>query len=311
MPQQTTSTILMVRPANFGFNPETAESNFYQKRDARSAQEVNTAAQKEFDAFVSLLEQKGVDIIVVEDTVSPAKTDAVFPNNWFSTHQNGKVVLYPMFSPNRREERRMDIMELLMKRGFQVDEIVDLTFFEKDGQFLEGTGSLILDRVNKVAYACKSVRTHEVPMDYFCRLMGYEKVMFDAAQTIDGIVTSIYHTNVMMHIGSELAIVCLDSISVATEKLKLQEHLEKTGKKMIPITEKQKFNFAGNMLEVKNKDGAKITVMSKSASESLGDVQLNAIKRYTDVIVPDLSTIEKLGGGSARCMMAEIFLPSV
>lgn len=301
----------MVRPANFGFNPETAESNFYQKRDARTAQEINRAAQKEFDDFVSLLDKKGVQVILVEDSEDPRKTDAVFPNNWFSTHENGKVVLYPMFSSNRRLERRMDIFQMLMKKGFKVDEIVDLTFFEKDNQFLEGTGSLILDRIHQVAYACKSVRTHEVPLAYFCRLMGYEGVVFDAAQSIDGIVSSIYHTNVMMHVGSELAIVCLDSIPVATEKLRVQEFLEKTGKKMIPITEKQKFNFAGNMLEVQGNDGNKITVMSEAACESLGDVQLNAIKRYTDIVVPQLPTIEKIGGGSARCMMAEIFLPSV
>lgn len=311
MPLQTTSNILMVRPANFGFNPETAESNFYQKRDARTPQEINKAAQKEFDDFVSLLDEKGVNVIVVEDTEDPKKTDAIFPNNWFSTHENGNVVLYPMFSANRRFERRMDIVEMLMKKGFKVDEIVDLTFFEKDNQFLEGTGSLVLDRVHKIAYACKSVRTHEVPLAYFCRLMDYEEVVFDAAQSIDGIVSSIYHTNVMMHVGSELAIVCLDSIPVATEKLRLQKFLGKTGKKMIPITEKQKFNFAGNMLEVQGKEGNKITVMSETACQSLGDVQLNAIKRYTDVIVPKIPTIEKLGGGSVRCMMAEIFLPSM
>ncbi len=311
MPLQTTSSILMVRPANFGFNIETAESNFYQKRDARTDRELNRAAQKEFDDFVILLEKKGVEIIVVEDTVEPKKTDSIFPNNWFSTHENGKVVLYPMFSANRRLERRMDIVEMLMTKGYRVDEIVDLTFFEKDNQYLEGTGSLVLDREKKIAYACKSDRTHEIPLEYFCRLMGYEGVVFGAAQTIDGIVSSIYHTNVMMHVGSELAVVCLDSIRVATEKLRVQEYLEKTGKKMIPITEKQKFNFAGNMLEVRSKSGEKITVMSQAACESLGDVQLNTIKRYTEVISASIPTIEKLGGGSVRCMMAENFLPLV
>jgi hypothetical protein len=311
MTLQTSSTILMVRPANFGFNPETAESNFYQKRDARSPEAINIAAQEEFDGFVQSLEEKGVHVLVVEDSEEPKKTDAVFPNNWFSTHENGKVVLYPMFSPNRRHERRMDIVQMLMKKGFKVDEVIDLTFFEKENQFLEGTGSLVLDRINKIAYACRSDRTHPVPLQYFCRLMEYEEVSFDAAQTIDGIVSSIYHTNVMMHVGSELAVVCLDSIPLATEKLKVQEFLEKTGKKMIPITTKQKFNFAGNMLEVRCESGKKYTVMSVSAYDSLGQVQLNTIKRYTDIIVPRIPTIEKLGGGSVRCMMAEIFLPSV
>jgi hypothetical protein len=311
MIQQTTATILMVRPANFGFNPETASNNFYQKKDERNPSEINRLAQMEFDQFVGLLLEKGINVLVVEDTDEPKKTDAIFPNNWFSTHHDGKLVLYPMFSSNRRLERRKDLIELLMKKGFRITEIVDLTFFEKDGQFLEGTGSLILDRVNKIAYACRSLRTHAVPLNYFGRIMGYELVDFEASQLVDNIVSPIYHTNVMMHVGSEIAVVCLDSIPMASEKLKVQEYLEKTGKKMIPITTKQKFNFAGNMLEVKNKDGAKFTVMSDAAFQSLGEVQINSIKRFTEIIVPKIPVIEKIGGGSARCMMAEIFLPSV
>ncbi|RPA68157.1 amidinotransferase [Cyclobacteriaceae bacterium YHN15] len=311
MIQQTTATILMVRPANFGFNPETATNNFYQKKDERNPSEINKLAQMEFDQFVGLLLEKGINVLVVEDTDEPKKTDAIFPNNWFSTHHDGKLVLYPMFSSNRRLERRKDLIELLMKKGFRITEIVDLTFFEKDGQFLEGTGSLILDRVNKIAYACRSLRTHTVPLNYFGRIMGYELVDFEASQLVDNIVSPIYHTNVMMHVGSEIAVVCLDSIPMASEKLKVQEYLEKTGKKMIPITTKQKFNFAGNMLEVKNKDGAKFTVMSDAAFQSLGEVQINSIKRFTEIIVPKIPVIEKIGGGSARCMMAEIFLPSV
>jgi hypothetical protein len=172
MAQQTTSTILMVRPSNFGFNPETASNNFYQQSDKRSSDEINRLAQHEFDQFVSLLTGRGVKVVVVEDSKDPAKSDAVFPNNWFSTHEDGKVLLYPMFSPNRRMERRMDIFEGLMKTGYQINEIVDLTFFEKDQQFLEGTGSLVLDRVNKIAYACHSLRTHDVPLAYFGRLMA-------------------------------------------------------------------------------------------------------------------------------------------
>ena len=311
MTQQTTSTILMVRPANFGFNPETASNNFYQKRDERDPVEINNLAKKEFDEFVGLLLKNGINVLVVEDTKDPVKTDAIFPNNWFSTHANGKIVLYPMFSPNRRLERRKDLIELLMKNGFGISEIVDLSFFEKDGQFLEGTGSLILDRINQIAYACRSVRTHPVPLNYFGRIMGYEIVDFEASQLVDNIISPIYHTNVMMHVGSEIAIVCLDSIPLASEKLKVQEYLERTGKKMIPITQKQKFSFAGNMLEVKNKDGVKFTVMSESAYQSLGSVQIQTIRRYTELIVPKIPTIEKIGGGSARCMMAEIFLQSV
>ena len=311
MSLQITSTILMVRPANFGFNPETAPNNFYQKRDERNSAEINHLAQKEFDQFVELLLGKGVSVFEVEDTDEPKKTDAIFPNNWFSTHENGKLVLYPMFSPNRRLERRKDLIELLMKKGFRISEIVDLTFFEKDDQFLEGTGSLVLDRVNKIAYACRSVRTHPVPLNYFGRIMGFEIVNFDASQAMDNVVSPIYHTNVMMHVGTDIAVVCLDSIPMASEKLKVQESLEKTGKKMIPITPKQKFSFAGNMLEVKNKEGTKFTVMSEAAYQSLGKVQIQSISRFTDIIVPKIPTIEKIGGGSVRCMMAEIFLPLV
>jgi len=311
MPTQTTSNILMVRPANFGFNPETAANNFYQQQDKRNPQTINKIAQKEFDAFVGLLEEKGVNVLVIEDTDEPKKTDAIFPNNWFSTHEDGKLILYPMFSPNRRKERRKDIIEILMKKGFKISDIIDLTFFENDEQYLEGTGSLILDRVNKVAYACHSLRTHPVPLAYFGRLMEYEMVDFDATQVVEGVVSPIYHTNVMMHIGTEIAVVCLDSIPLASEKLKVQEYLEKTGKKMIPITAKQKFQFAGNMLELKSSNGSKFTVMSDTAYQSLGQVQVQTIQRYTDIAVPHIPTIEKLGGGSVRCMLAEIFLPSV
>ncbi|MCH6200844.1 arginine deiminase-related protein [Aquiflexum sp. LQ15W] len=311
MTNQTTSHILMVRPANFGFNPETAENNFYQKKDDRDSIEINRIAQSEFDGFVSLLQEKGVDVLVVEDTALPKKTDAVFPNNWFSSHQDGKLILYPLFSPNRRLERRKDIVETLIQRGFRISEIVDLTFFEQDNQFLEGTGSLILDRINKVAYACRSQRTHQIPLGYFGKLMGYKIVDFDASQIINAVVSPIYHTNVMMHVGTEIAVVCLDSIPLASEKLKVQDYLERTGKKMIPITARQKFQFAGNMLEIQNKKGEKFTVMSDSAFQSLGEVQINTIKRYTEIVVPKIPTIEKIGGGSVRCMIAEIFLPSV
>jgi len=311
MTNQITSHILMVRPANFGFNPETAENNFYQQEDDRDSIEINRIAQGEFDAFVALLLEKGIDVVVVEDTDLPKKTDSIFPNNWFSTHQDGKLVLYPIFSPNRRLERRKDVIEILINKGFRISEIIDLTFFEQDNQFLEGTGSLILDRINKVAYACRSQRTHHNPLGYFGKLMEFEIVDFNATQVINGILCPIYHTNVMMHVGSEIAVVCLDSIPLASEKLKVQQFLEKTGKKMIPITAKQKFQFAGNMLEIRNNKGEKFTVMSDSAFQSLGDVQINTIRRYSEIIVPKIPIIEKIGGGSVRCMMAEIFLPSM
>jgi hypothetical protein len=301
----------MVRPANFGFNPETAENNFYQQRDGRDSIEINRLAQEEFDGFVRLLREYGVRVLVIDDTYEPKKTDAIFPNNWFSTHEDGKIILYPMFSPNRRLERRKDIIEWLINNGFKVNEIVDLSFFEKDNQYLEGTGSLILDRVNHIVYASKSERTHPVPLEYFGRLMDFEVVDFTASQIIDGKSSPIYHTNVMMHVGTDIAIVCLESISLASERLRVQVYIEKTGKKLIPISAKQKFQFAGNMLEVKNQKGEKFTVMSDAAYQSLADAQRNAISKFTKIIVPKIPTIEKIGGGSARCMMAEIFLPSV
>ncbi|WP_194776759.1 citrulline utilization hydrolase CtlX [Pararhodonellum marinum] len=309
MIHQTTSSILMVRPANFGFNPETAANNFYQQKDDRSADELNQLAIGEFDAFVSLLGGKGVEVIVIEDTKEPVKTDAIFPNNWFSTHEDGKVILYPMFSPIRRLERRKDLIESLIAKGFMVNEIIDLTFFEEDNQYLEGTGSLILDRINQLAYACLSERTHEIPLDYFGRILGYETVKFDAVQKIDGKITPIYHTNVMMHLGRHLAVICLDSIPSATERKILQDKLEQGGKKIIPISSHQKFNFAGNMLEVQNVNGQPFTVVSQTALKSLKKGQLQTLEKYTEVISPAIPTIEKLGGGSVRCMMAEIFLP--
>ncbi|ERM83089.1 hypothetical protein P872_06340 [Rhodonellum psychrophilum GCM71 = DSM 17998] len=308
---QTSSTVLMIRPANFGFNPETAENNFYQKWDDRTADEINQLALEEFDAFVSSLTAKGMNVIVVDDTPEPRKTDAIFPNNWFSTHSDGKVVFYPMFSPNRRLERRNDLMEILMMKGFKIKEIVDLSFFEQDGQFLEGTGSLVLDRANCIAYACRSVRTHEVPLDYFGRLLGFTILDFDASQTIEGVVSPIYHTNVMMHVGTDLAVVCLESIPKTSERLALQKSLEKSGKKIIPISVKQKFNFAGNMLELQNGQGEKFTVMSHAAFQSLNAAQIQTIEKFTTIVPIKIPTIEKIGGGSVRCMLAEIFLPLV
>ena len=309
--RQITSTVLMVRPSNFGFNPETADNNFYQQKDGRDSEELKEIVLGEFDGMVALLRAHGIRVLVVEDTKDPAKPDAVFPNNWFSTHEDGRILLYPMFSPLRRRERRKDILELLLKEGFSFQEVVDMSFFEHDGQFLEGTGSLVLDREAKVAYACWSERTNPLPLEYFARLMGYERVTFHAEQEIQGVKSPIYHTNVMMHVGSNLAVVCLDSVAKHSEKQSLKDSLQRTGKKIIPITTKQKFNFAGNMLELENKEGRKFTVMSDTAFQSLTTAQKKTIEKYTRILAPQIPTIEKIGGGSVRCMMAEIFLPSV
>lgn len=298
----------MVRPSNFGFNPETAASNFYQKEDDRSPEIIHELAKKEFDGFVTLLRDQGIRIVVVEDTVFPVKTDAVFPNNWFSTHSDGKLILYPMYSPNRRMERRKDILEQLIHQGFAISEIIDLSFFEEDGQLLEGTGSMVLDHDARIIYACLSERTHPVPLDYVTKLLGYQLVSFEAVQEINGKINPIYHTNVMMHVGTNIAVVCLESIPKFSERLKVQQSLTRSGKKVVPITVKQKFNFAGNMLELRNEGEEKFTVMSQSAYDSLNVGQIQQIEKYSTVISPSIPTIEKLGGGSVRCMMAEIFL---
>lgn len=306
---QTTSNLVMIRPANFGFNPETARNNFYQRRDDRSSEEIQNLALEEFDGFIALLRDQGVQVLVIEDSPEPLKTDAVFPNNWFSTHRDGKIILYPMFSPNRRLERRKEIIEKIMGDSFQVNEIIDLSFFEDSNQFLEGTGSMVMDREKKLIYACFSERTHPVPLSYLGELLGYQVIGFEAVQEIEGKISPIYHTNVMMHIGTDLAVVCLDSISKYSERKLVQESLTRSGKKVIPITPKQKFNFAGNMLEVCNDGGEKFTVMSQAAYDSLTVGQIQSIEKYTTIISPSIPTIEKLGGGSVRCMMAENFLP--
>ncbi|MBN7812306.1 amidinotransferase [Algoriphagus sp. H41] len=298
----------MVRPAQFGFNAETAENNFYQKQDGRSASEISALARREFDGFVALLKDQRVEVIVVEDTDSPAKPDAVFPNNWFSTHPDGKLILYPMFSPVRRLERRKDIVERLIHSGFEVNEIIDLSFFEESGQYLEGTGSMVMDHKARIIYAGYSPRTHPVPLDYLAKLLGYRVVAFGAVQEMDGGLSPIYHTNVMMHVGTDLAVVCLESIAKASERRRVQESLTQSGKKVIPITLKQKNSFAGNMLEVANDGGERFTVMSQAAFDSLGVGQIQQIEKHTTIISPSIPTIEKLGGGSARCMLAEIFL---
>ena len=307
---QTSGTVLMVRPANFGFNPETAENNFYQKKDDRTASQIQEIALEEFDAFVAILRDQGVRVIVLEDTPKPLKTDAIFPNNWFSTHPDGKLITYPMFSPNRRLERRKDLVELLLSLDFQIDDLIDLSFFEQDNQYLEGTGSMVMDHDSKTIFACYSERTHPIPLEYVGKLLGYKVLGFNAVQEVNGLQSPIYHTNVMMHIGSDLAVVCLDSIPKALEKQAVQKALTAAGKKVIPITAKQKFNFAGNMLELSNGGNEKFTVMSQSALDSLNIGQIQLIEKYTTIISPSIPTIEKLGGGSARCMLAEIFLPN-
>lgn len=304
MNAQSTSHILMIRPVNFGFNEETAGSNAFQNRNA-AKDGVNEKAQQEFDRMVNTLCSNGVDVTVIDDTRDPYKPDSIFPNNWVSFHDNGEIFLYPMQAENRRLERREDIITKL-EDNFTVKHIIDLSRFEAEDKFLEGTGSMVLDRQHKIAYACLSPRTNWEVLDLFCEQAGYRAVVFDA---VDEKGKAIYHTNVLMCVGSKFAVICLDSIPNPHERIVVKESLTSTQKEIIDISFDQMNQFAGNMLEVKNAPGENLIVMSKNAFTALNDEQKTTLEKYGKLIYSDLSTIETNGGGSARCMMAEVHLP--
>ena len=303
----------MIRPVQFRFNEQTAVNNYYQKKvEGLNVEEVQAKARSEFDGFVTVLRQHGIEVVVVDDTAVPDTPDSIFPNNWISFHEDGSVVVYPMYAENRRLERREEIPDILKsKYAFSWSQKVDITFFEKEGKFLEGTGSMILDRVNKIAYAALSERTNREAAEEFCRRFGYKPVLFTAYQNANGARLPIYHTNVMMCVAEEFAILCADSIDDQPERETVINSLETSGKEVIFITEEQKGYFAGNMLQVKNPTNEKYLVMSSAAYGSLSERQINTIQQYCPIIHSPLDTIEALGGGSARCMMAEIFLPKV
>lgn len=304
--QQITSHILMVRPAHFGYNEETADSNAFQRNDGDlTASQIRRKAIAEFDNFVHLLKASGVDVIVAEDSDNPIKTDAVFPNNWVTFHQDGTVITYPMFSPTRRLERREDVLSDLGKK-FQVQKRVHLEEKEAQHQFLEGTGSMILDRVHRVAYACLSPRTDLNLLDEFCRITGFERVAFFA---VDGQGKEIYHTNVMMALGETFVVICLETLQNMAEREHLLQKFKATNKEVIEINLNQMMAFAGNMLQVQNRSGDSILVMSEQAYHSLAPTQIRRLNQHTNLLYAPLYTIEKYGGGSARCMMAEVFLP--
>ena len=295
----------MIRPANFGFNAETAASNAFQsKMETKSTAEISRLALEEFDAFVALLQSKGIQITVIEDTPDPVKTDAIFPNNWISFHENGYVITYPMFSEVRRLERRYSIIDQLEQRC-DIKATFPLEGFEDYDQFLEGTGSIVLDRKNKLAYACLSPRTHEVILDKFCKLTGYEKIVFKA---VDKKGKDIYHTNVMMAMGEDFVVICLETIKDPEHRKQIKAAFAKTGKTIIRISGEQMSSFAGNMLQVKNKTGETFLVMSTQAYESLYPEQIQFIGQFTQILHSPIKTIETIGGGSVRCMMAEVFL---
>jgi hypothetical protein len=301
---QSTNTIIMVRPANFGFNPETAGNNAFQVIDDESPEIIKQSALKEFENAVSLLRKKGIDVIVWQDPELPIKTDSIFPNNWFSTHSDGTILTYPMFSKNRRLERNQELIDFLI-RNYEVTRDYTMTHYEDEGLYLEGTGSIILDRVNKIAYACASERTSVTLFDKWCVIMNYKGVYFES-KDVNG--TPIYHTNVMMAIGSDIAVICLATIQNPIEREKVLESLQLSGKNVIDISLEQMNSFAGNMIEVRSLDGTKYLVMSKTAYESLTKKQIDIINKYVIPLPIEIPTIEKYGGGSARCMIAEVFL---
>lgn len=315
--KQTTNSILMIRPVAFRMNEQTAVNNYYQKvLDGLSPETVNTKAQQEFDTFVNKLRKVGVNVIVVEDTIEPNTPDSIFPNNWISFHENGDVVLYPMFAENRRAERREDILDILEDEGFEINQIMDYTSAEEDGIFLEGTGSLLLDRENGKAYCALSPRADEELMIEFCEDFEFTPVLFEAFQTVNlpdgkagGERKLMYHTNVMMCLGDTFAVICADCIDDKKERKMVLDSLRGDDKEVILITEEQVNNFAGNMLEVKGKNDKRFLVMSESAFKSLTKKQIAQLEAHVEIIHSSLNTIEACGGGSARCMMAEIFLP--
>ena len=308
---QITNTVLMVRPVQFRMNEQTSVNNYYQKVPENILSEVvNKMAVKEFDGMVRKLKKVGIQVIVVKDTKEFDTPDSIFPNNWISFHSNGTIGLYPMFAENRRLERKESVLEAVEAQGFVVKNVVDYSGAEVDNLFLEGTGSILLDRVNNKAYCAISDRADEGLFIEFCEDFEYTPVVFSAFQTVNDKREKIYHTNVMMCIGDTFAVVCLASIDDKKQRKSLINHLQDDGKKVIEISEDQVNHFAGNMLQLKGVEEASYLVMSQSALKSLRPAQVKLIESHTTIISCPLDTIESCGGGSARCMMAEVFLPT-
>lgn len=293
----------MIRPVNFSFNAETAVNNTFQVAGAEEAAQEKAA--KEFDGFVNLLRDYGVNVLVVNDTPDPYTPDSIFPNNWISFHDNGTVLLYPMFAFNRRKERKPQVLQQIKNR-FQVQHTIDLSQYEQQNLFLEGTGSMVLDRDYKLAYACLSPRTNQQVLIDFCQQMQYQPVLFTA---VDAAGKPIYHTNVMMCVADRYVVICLDSIADAKEQATVVNTIRETGKELIGISYDQMDRFAGNMLQVQNDRGENLLVMSSQAYSSLTPKQAERLNSFNRIVHAPLTTIETNGGGSARCMMAEIFLP--
>jgi hypothetical protein len=293
----------MIRPVDFSFNAQTAVNNAFQVNN--NLGDAQQKALDEFDQFVNLLRKNGVDVIVVDDTREPHTPDSIFPNNWVSFHHDGTILLYPMYAENRRAERKTHVLEKISAQ-FRIERKIDLSNYEKDGLFLEGTGSMVLDRNNHIAYACLSPRTNEKVLNDFCSLMNYTPVLFDS---VDETGKPIYHTNVMMCVADQYVVICSDSIRNNEQRAATQKAIEESGKQLIPISYPQMNHFAGNMLQVENKEGEKLLIMSSQAFQSLTSEQVRILEAYNRIIHSPLTTIETNGGGSARCMMAEVHLP--
>ncbi len=308
---QVTNSILMIRPVSFRMNEQTAVNNYFQENVEGSGVSINSKAQSEFDKFVNVLRAKGVQVVVVDDTKEPDTPDSIFPNNWVSFHSDGTVGLYPMFAENRRNERREDILEQLESEGFLIENVMDYTSAEEQEIYLEGTGSLLIDRVNKIVYCALSVRADEELIIEFCEDFDCMPVIFTANQTVEDKRLPIYHTNVMMCLAENFAVICLDTIDDKKEKKNVVHHLKESGKEIISISESQMHHFAGNMLQVLGADEKRYLVMSSQAFDSLKASQISAIEKHCEILHSSIETIETCGGGSARCMMAEVFLPKV
>ena len=310
MKKQITNTVLMVRPVRFRMNEETAVNNYFQEEMDLKNELINLQAQQEFDALVKKLREVGVKVIVVDDIYEQNTPDSVFPNNWITFHQNADVAIYPMFAENRRRERREDILEKVEAEGFLIENVYDYTNAEQENIFLEGTGAMILDRVNRKAYCALSPRADEELFIEFCEDFEYTPVLFTAYQQVDGKAMPIYHTNVMMAMGEDFAVVCLETITDKKERKNVLNHLKEDKKEVINITAEQMHKYAGNMLQVQGKESTYL-VMSDTAYNALTPAQIATIEKHTRIIHSNLETIETCGGGSARCMLAEVFNPLI
>ncbi|WP_303822569.1 citrulline utilization hydrolase CtlX [Apibacter mensalis] len=307
--KQITNTVLMIEPVSFGYNYQTAKNNFFQQNDSVSVESIQEKAKEEFRNMVDKLRKFGINVLVVKDTEQPHTPDSIFPNNWISFHSDGKVVLYPMYAENRRVERREDILDSIEKEGFIINEIIDYSRAEEEDIFLEGTGSMVLDRTNEIAYAAISERTNEELFIEFCEYLEFSPVVFHSTQEKNGKRYPVYHTNVMMSVAEDFAIICKESIQDVKERKLVIDFLQTTKKEVIIISEEQMNHFLGNTLQLENDKKERFLVMSNTAYQSLNAGQINAINKYSQILVFDIPTIEKYGGGGVRCMLAEIFLP--